>query len=42
VGTFPLSLNPIRLQRVADMMDTEDVLSGRLDVQQLLPPGTTN
>ncbi|GAB2873044.1 ABC transporter substrate-binding protein [Lentzea nigeriaca] len=42
IGTFPLSLNPIRLQRVADMMDTEDVLSGRLDVQQLLPPGTTN
>ncbi|MBW4718961.1 ABC transporter substrate-binding protein [Saccharothrix obliqua] len=42
VGTFPLSLNPIRLQRVADMMDTEDVLPGRLDVQALLPPGTTN
>jgi NitT/TauT family transport system substrate-binding protein len=42
VGTFPLSLNPIRLQRVADMMDTEDVLPGRLDVQQLLPPGTAN
>ncbi len=42
VGTFPLSLNPIRLQRVADMMDTEDVLPRRLDVQQLLPPGTTN
>ncbi|TWP50078.1 ABC transporter substrate-binding protein [Lentzea tibetensis] len=42
VGVFPLGLNPIRLQRVADMMDTEDVLSGRLDVQQLLPPGTNN
>ncbi|WNV82006.1 ABC transporter substrate-binding protein [Umezawaea sp. Da 62-37] len=42
VGTFPLSLNPIRLQRVADMMDTEGVLQNRLDVQQLLPPGTTN
>ena len=42
VGTFPLSLNPIRLQRVADMMDTEDILSGRLDVQGLLPPGTTS
>lgn len=42
VGTFPLSLNPIRLQRVADMMDTEDVLPGRLDVQQLLPPGTVS
>jgi ABC-type nitrate/sulfonate/bicarbonate transport system substrate-binding protein len=42
VGTFPLSLNPIRLQRVADMMDTENVLPGRLDVQQVLPPGTVN
>ncbi|MBB5956550.1 NitT/TauT family transport system substrate-binding protein [Saccharothrix tamanrassetensis] len=42
VGTFPLSLNPIRLQRVADMMDNEDVLPGRLDVQGLLPPGTTS
>ncbi|WP_246018662.1 ABC transporter substrate-binding protein [Saccharothrix australiensis] len=42
VGTFPLSLNQVRLQRVADMMDTEDVLPGRLDVQALLPPGTTN
>ncbi|MEU4800981.1 ABC transporter substrate-binding protein [Actinosynnema sp. NPDC023587] len=42
VGTFPLSLNQIRLQRVADMMDTEDVLPARLDVQALLPPGTTN
>ncbi len=39
VGTFPLSLSPIRLQRVADMMDAEDVLPGRLDVQALLPPG---
>ncbi|MEU5695776.1 ABC transporter substrate-binding protein [Actinosynnema sp. NPDC020468] len=42
VGTFPLSLNPVRLQRVADMMDTEDVLPGRLDVGGLLPPGTAN
>ncbi|MEU4741242.1 ABC transporter substrate-binding protein [Actinosynnema sp. NPDC023658] len=40
VGTFPLSLNPARLQRVADMMDTEEVLSERLDVGGLLPPGT--
>ncbi|MBP2340503.1 ABC transporter substrate-binding protein [Saccharothrix coeruleofusca] len=38
VGTFPLSLNPVRLQRVADLMETEDVLPGRLDVQGLLPP----
>ncbi|WP_231904953.1 ABC transporter substrate-binding protein [Saccharothrix espanaensis] len=42
VGTFPLSLNQIRLQRVADMMDAEEVLESRLDVQALLPPGTTN
>jgi ABC-type nitrate/sulfonate/bicarbonate transport system substrate-binding protein len=42
VGTFPLSLNPARLQRVADMMDTEEVLPDRLDVGGLLPPGTTN
>jgi ABC-type nitrate/sulfonate/bicarbonate transport system substrate-binding protein len=42
VGTFPLSLNKVRLQRVADMMDTENLLPGRLDVQQLLPPGTTS
>ena len=42
VGTFPLSLNPIRLQRVADMMDTEEVFDERLDVGALLPPGTTN
>ncbi|WP_238412688.1 ABC transporter substrate-binding protein [Saccharothrix deserti] len=42
VGTFPLSLNPVRLQRVADMMDTEEVLRERLDVGGMLPPGTTN
>ncbi|GAA1343643.1 ABC transporter substrate-binding protein [Saccharothrix algeriensis] len=42
VGTFPLSLNPIRLQRVSDMMDAENALPSRLDVQDLLPPGTTN
>lgn len=41
VGTFPLSLNPVRLQRVADMMDTEEVLPERLDVSGMLPPGTT-
>ncbi|MDQ2584451.1 ABC transporter substrate-binding protein [Saccharothrix yanglingensis] len=42
VGVFPLSLNPVRLQRVADMMDTEEVFDERLDVGALLPPGTTN
>ncbi|MFC6093221.1 ABC transporter substrate-binding protein [Saccharothrix lopnurensis] len=41
VGTFPLSLNPARLQRVADMMDTEEVLPERLDIGDMLPPGTT-
>ncbi|WP_228122483.1 ABC transporter substrate-binding protein [Saccharothrix syringae] len=40
VGTFPLSLNPVRLQRVADMMDTEGVLLERLEVGPMLPPGT--
>jgi NitT/TauT family transport system substrate-binding protein len=40
VGTFPLSLSPVRLQRVADMMQDEKVLPNRLDVQSLIPPGT--
>ncbi|MFC5054727.1 ABC transporter substrate-binding protein [Saccharothrix xinjiangensis] len=41
IGTFPLSLNPARLQRVADMMDTEEVLPERLEISDMLPPGTT-
>lgn len=42
VGTFPASLNPVRLQRVSDMMDTSGLLSSRLDVQPLLPPGVSS
>ncbi|ATE52274.1 MULTISPECIES: ABC transporter substrate-binding protein [Actinosynnema] len=42
IGTFPVSLNSVRLQRVADMMDTADVLVGKLDVQVLLPEGTAS
>ncbi|KAA2248877.1 ABC transporter substrate-binding protein [Solihabitans fulvus] len=42
IGTFPLSLNPIRLQRVADLMNNLGFLNNRLDVQQLLPPGVGN
>ncbi|MCP3800080.1 ABC transporter substrate-binding protein [Allokutzneria sp. A3M-2-11 16] len=38
VGTYPMSINPVRLQRVADMMETSQLLTSRLDVQQLLPP----
>lgn len=41
VGVYPTSLNPVRLQRVADMMETAGMLNTRLDVQQLMPPGTT-
>jgi NitT/TauT family transport system substrate-binding protein len=41
VGVYPTSLNPVRLQRVADMMETAGMLTTRLDVQQLLPPGMT-
>ncbi|MGW0522185.1 ABC transporter substrate-binding protein [Crossiella sp. NPDC003009] len=38
VGTFPVSINPVRLQRVADMMESNKLLNTRLDVLQLLPP----
>ncbi|MBP2475047.1 NitT/TauT family transport system substrate-binding protein [Crossiella equi] len=38
VGTYPVSINPVRLQRVADMMERLELLKTRLDVQQLLPP----
>jgi NitT/TauT family transport system substrate-binding protein len=38
VGTFPTTLKAIRLQRVADMMETSGVLQNRLDVQSMLPP----
>ena len=38
VGSFPSTLNAIRLQRVADMMETSGMLQNRLDVQSMLPP----
>ncbi|MFB9908915.1 ABC transporter substrate-binding protein [Allokutzneria oryzae] len=42
VGSYPVSINPVRLQRVADMMETSQLLTSRLDVQQLLPPATVS
>jgi ABC-type nitrate/sulfonate/bicarbonate transport system substrate-binding protein len=42
VGTFPSTLNAVRLQRVADMMETSGVLQNRLDVQSMLPPSAQN
>lgn len=38
LGTYPTSLNAIRLQRVADLMHNSGALADRLDVQSLLPP----
>jgi ABC-type nitrate/sulfonate/bicarbonate transport system substrate-binding protein len=37
IGTYPVSLNSIRLQRVADLMHSSGMLPRRLDVQALLP-----
>jgi NitT/TauT family transport system substrate-binding protein len=37
LGTYPTSLNAIRLQRVADLMHSSGALADRLDVQALLP-----
>jgi ABC-type nitrate/sulfonate/bicarbonate transport system substrate-binding protein len=37
IGTYPVSLNSIRLQRVADLMHSSGMLTRRLDVQALLP-----
>lgn len=42
VGTYPVSLSTVRLQRVADMMENQHMLGSHLDVQRLLPPTTTN
>jgi NitT/TauT family transport system substrate-binding protein len=36
-GTYPTSLNGVRLQRVADLMHTSGLIGDRLDVQSLLP-----
>ncbi|GAA0639802.1 ABC transporter substrate-binding protein [Kutzneria viridogrisea] len=38
VGSFPTTLNAVRLQRVADMMQTSQMLANRLDVQSMMPP----
>jgi len=37
LGSYPASLNGIRLQRVADLMHNSGLLANRLDVQGLLP-----
>jgi NitT/TauT family transport system substrate-binding protein len=37
LGTYPTTLNGIRLQRVADLMHSNGVLAERFDVQALLP-----
>jgi NitT/TauT family transport system substrate-binding protein len=37
LGSYPASLNGIRLQRVADLMHNSGQLADRLDVQSLLP-----
>ncbi|WP_158882080.1 ABC transporter substrate-binding protein [Amycolatopsis anabasis] len=40
LGSYPTSLNGVRLQRVADLMHSTGLLAARLDVQSLLPqPG---
>lgn len=39
LGTYPTSLNGVRLQRVADLMHSSGLLDRRLDVASLLPPG---
>ncbi len=37
LGTYPVSLNGIRLQRVADLMHTSGMIGARLDVQAMVP-----
>ncbi|GAA1940749.1 ABC transporter substrate-binding protein [Amycolatopsis minnesotensis] len=39
LGSYPTSLNGVRLQRVADLMHSSGMLANRLDVQALLPKG---
>ncbi|UMP05687.1 ABC transporter substrate-binding protein [Amycolatopsis sp. EV170708-02-1] len=36
LGTYPVSLNGIRLQRVADLMHNSGILGARLDVQSMV------
>lgn len=38
IGTFPTTLSAVRLQRVADRMQSAGILHTRLDVQRLIPP----
>lgn len=38
IGTFPTSVNGIRLQRVADLMQKSGVVTERIDAASLLPP----
>lgn len=37
LGSYPVSLNGIRLQRVADLMHNSGMIGARLDVQALVP-----
>ncbi|KZB87760.1 ABC transporter substrate-binding protein [Amycolatopsis regifaucium] len=37
LGTYPVSLNGIRLQRVADLMHNSGMIGARLDVQAMVP-----
>jgi NitT/TauT family transport system substrate-binding protein len=37
LGSYPTSINGVRLQRVADLMHNDGLLTDRLDVQSLLP-----
>lgn len=39
LGSFPASLNGVRLQRVADLMHRSGAVPGRIDVASMLPPG---
>ncbi|RJL31685.1 ABC transporter substrate-binding protein [Bailinhaonella thermotolerans] len=38
LGTYPTTLEPARLQRVADMLDQFGYLKNKLDVQQMMAP----
>ncbi|MQA62057.1 MAG: PhnD/SsuA/transferrin family substrate-binding protein [Actinophytocola sp.] len=40
IGTFPTSLNAVRLQRVADLMHNSGLVSERIDVSSLVPATT--
>lgn len=42
MGTYPTTLSAVRLQRVADRMQSAGLLSTRLDVQQLVPADTSS